>query len=516
MSAPPRFKPAPAAEAAAEWAPPVLFDAGPNLPDIPMGDILPGVVGAYARATAAELQVPEAMPGLLILTVIATGIQRQRGIRPRIAGAYYEPVSWWSWIFMPSANRKSETKARVVRPLNRWEAMADRKLRPAIERMADNAVVAEKKIARLRNLLAECDHPDETARLSRELDDLRKVEPVKLARPKLSTADATPEQTENLLQEHGGKMAIISDEGGTFATWAGLYSGGESRLDAALQGHTGGDVRVDRASRVVCVTRAALSMGLTAQPELLHEMPENARRKFRYSGLIARAAVAFPPSQVGRRNVRLHAATDPTLREAYDQTILGLLETPEEILERAANPPETDEPILFTLDAEALEAWLQFQERLEPRMVDGGDLDGMRDWGGKAPGMVLRAAALIHAVGVGLHELTVGVDAVTRAVRLVEALEPHARALMEGLGADQAAADARRLFGHIQREARAGKASLTKTDLNRASKGQISGARLDRAIQALQDRAILGAAVSEPTDGRTRMLLPINPHLAGA
>jgi uncharacterized protein DUF3987 len=149
-------------------------------------------------------------------------------------------------------------------------------------------------------------------------------------------------------------------------------------------------------------------------------------------------------------------------------------------------------------------------------MADGKDLDGLRDWGGKAPGMVLRAAGLIHAAGVGLKTLTVGVDSVTRAVRLVEALEPHARALMDGLGADQAAADARRLFGHIQRAARNREASLTKTELNRATKGQISGARLDRAIQALQDRAILGAGAADPTAGRTRMLYPINPHLAGA
>jgi uncharacterized protein DUF3987 len=355
----PPVQPAQATDSS-HWACPVLFESGPSLPDIAMGEILPGKVGEYVKATAAELQVPEAMPGLLAMTVLATALQRRYGVRPRLDGAYYEPLSWWSWIFMTSANRKSETKARITRPLAIWEAMADRKLRPAIERMADAAVVAEKKIARLRNLLAECDKPEEGACLSKELDELRRVEPVTLARPKLFTADATPEQVENLLQAHGGKMAIISDEGGTFATWAGLYSGGESRLDAALQGHAGGDVRVDRASRVVSVTRAALSMGLTAQPELLHEMQESARRKFRYCGLIARAAVAFPPSQVGRRNVRLHVITDPSLRNAYEKIIDGLLETPEDMLERAANPPETDDPILLTMDDAALEVWLQF------------------------------------------------------------------------------------------------------------------------------------------------------------
>lgn len=504
------------AQAAVVWSPPVLFDSGPNLPDIPMGDILPGTMGEYVRAVAGELQVPEAMPGLLALAVLATAVQRRYGIRPRIEGAYYEPLSWWSWVFMTSANRKSEVVNRIVRPLRFYETQMNRKLRRAIDKAADEADRRARRIARLRILLGECDVPAEIERLVKELDDLRAVEPVALALYVAFVGDTTPEKCEDRIQEQRGKIAVISDEGGLFAILAGLYANGEARVDVFLQGHAGGSVRVDRSSRVVFVDRAALSMGMVVQPEILQELPEAARRKFRYSGLIARAAPAFPPSQVGRRNVRLHVHTDPALREAYDQTILGLLETAEEILERAVNPPEIDEPTLFTLDADALECWLQFQERLEPRMADGGDLDGLRDWGGKAPGMVLRAAGLIHAASVGLQEQTVGVDAVARAVRLVEALEPHARALMDGLGADQAAADARRLFGHIQRAARSGDTTLTKTDLNRATKGQISGARLDRAIQALQDRAILSSGVADPTAGRTRMLYPINPHLAGA
>ncbi|MCP5231513.1 MAG: DUF3987 domain-containing protein [Zoogloeaceae bacterium] len=515
MTAQPRFVPE-AVEEAADWQKPVPFDGGPNLPDIAMGDILGGAVGAYVKAVSAELQVPESLPGLLALTVISAAIQRTYEIRPRPVGSYSEPLSFWACVLMVSGQRKSEAHKRMNKPLQLAESIADRKLRAAIDRIGDEVVIREKRVARLRNLIAEADTSEQSASLARELDELRNNEPAHLARPRYFVGDVTPEQAENLLQDQGGRLAIIADEGGIFSVMAGIYSGGESRLDVFLSGHAGQTLRVDRASRSVTVERAALALGLTVQPDLLEHMPDAARRRFRFSGLLARFAWAIPPSTVGRRNVRLHVQPDLALREAYHDRILSLVESPEAILERVANPPESDEPKMLTLDAESLEVWLQYQERLEPRMADGGDLEAMRDWGGKAPGMALRAAALIHAARHGLDVLTVGAEVMNCAVRLVEDLELHARALLDSLGADQASADARRLFGFISREIAGGTTTLTKTDLNRAAKGAITGARLDKAIQVLQDRAILGAGFSESTSGRPRMLFPINPNLLGA
>lgn len=494
------------------WAEPILFGCGPDLPDIP-ATIAPDPLGAYAAALAHELQVPQAMPLILGIAVYATALQRRFAVRPTVESSYTEPTSFFGFVLMPSANRKSEVKSRLIAPLQTYERMADRRLRQAIGRIDDEAMRAEKRIARLRELLANCDDDRQASTYCRELDELREKEPVRLAVPKLFIGDGTAEKCESLLVEQRGRLAIFTDEGGAVATMVGAY-GIEARLDYALVGHAGGNLRVERLSRQVSVDRAAVTMGIAVQPEVLTEMAEAARRKLRYSGFFARCAVVVPPSTVGRRDVRRIAPAPGTLRDAYREGVLGLLETPEEIIEAAVNPPEHDDPTMLTLSAPALERWFQYQEAVEPRMADGAELESLRDWAGKASGLALRLAGIFHCIAHGTDTHEIGVDAMRRAVQLMEYLEVHARAMFDTLGADQATSDARRLAGHIQRMQ--AQVALTKTELTRLSKGSVSGARLDRAIAVLQDRAILGAAYSEKTSGRSRTVYPVNPRLTGA
>ena len=64
------------AEVAATWPDPIPFGTGPSLADIP-ADLLPAPAGHYCAAIAAELQVPEALPTLIALGVLATARQRR-------------------------------------------------------------------------------------------------------------------------------------------------------------------------------------------------------------------------------------------------------------------------------------------------------------------------------------------------------------------------------------------------------------------------------------------------------
>jgi putative DNA primase/helicase len=497
---------------ATTWAEPVRFGDGPDLPDIPAG-IAPNPLGAYAAALAHELQVPEALPLVLGIAAYATAVQRRYAVRPAAESSYQEPLSIFGFALLPSGSRKSEAMRRIIAPLQTYERMADRKLRQAIGRIEDEAIRTEKRIARLRELLANCDDDRQAATYCRELDELREKEPARLARPKLFIGDGTAEKCESLLAEQRGRLAIFSDEAGPVAQMVGI-NGTDARLDYALIGHAGGTLRVERLSRQATVDRAALTMGVAIQPEVLTEMNEAAQRRLRYNGLFARCVIVKPPNTVGRRDVRRIAPAPAALRDAYHASILGLLEAPEDIIEAAVNPPEHDQPVMLTLTADARELWFRYQENIEPRMADGQELENLRDWAGKAPGLALRLAAIFHCVAHGTDRHDVDADAMQRAVQLMEYLEVHARAVFDTLGADQATSDAQRLAGHIQRQA--GTAALTKTELTRLSKGSISGARLDRAIAVLQDRAILGAAFSEKTSGRTRTLYPVNPRLAPA
>src|SRR5690606_37310161 len=57
--------------------------------------------------------------------------------------------------------------------------------------------------------------------------------------PRLLADGVTPEALGSLLAEHHGRIAIMSAEGGIFATLAGRYSNNVPSLDVWLKGHSG-------------------------------------------------------------------------------------------------------------------------------------------------------------------------------------------------------------------------------------------------------------------------------------
>jgi hypothetical protein len=496
-------------EVAARWPDPVTFGAGPDLDDIP-ADLLPAPVGPFCKAVADELQVPEAMPVLMALAVLATARQRRFEVKPTHESNYHEPLSFWANVLMTSANRKSATLARLTAPLYAWEKRAGRVIKPAADQNATERAVREKRVAKLTNEASACD--DDNARRAKtdEIARLQSQELPELFPPRLVTGDTTPERLEQMLVEQGGRMALFSAEGGIFAIWCGIYSDGAAKNDVFLQAHAGEQIRIDRASREAHVDRAAFSCGLVIQPGILEDLPDSQRRRLRNSGMLARFAFAMPKSQVGFRQTRLVRPVPMALREAYDDAIAGLLPDPSEIVADAVDGDPA--PVSLYLSPDALEVWQQFQEDIEPRMRPDGNLTSILDWAGKLPGMALRIAGLIHPLQSTGHEI--GKDAMQRAVALAHALIPHARAVFDGLGGDAAQADARKLFAFLLGRAAAGDVDVSKTDLTKAVHGHLSGARLDRAIQALQDRAILGQGASVSTGGRSRMMYPINPRIA--
>jgi hypothetical protein len=67
--------------------------------------------------------------------------------------------------------------------------------------------------------------------------------------PRLVTNDVTPEALVSLLCEQRGRMALLTDEGGSvFEMMAGRYTDAPN-LDPYLKGHDGGTIRVDRKGR---------------------------------------------------------------------------------------------------------------------------------------------------------------------------------------------------------------------------------------------------------------------------
>jgi hypothetical protein len=140
--------------------------------------------------------------------------------------------------------------------------------------------------------------------------------------PRLVADDITPEAAASLLAEQGGRLAIISAEGGIFDIIAGRYSGNVPNMDLWLKGHSGDPLKVDRKGRSPeYVRRPALTLGLMIQPEVLGAIAGN--RQFRGRGFLARILYAWPESRVGRREIGPPPVSSDVL-QAYDTAICEL------------------------------------------------------------------------------------------------------------------------------------------------------------------------------------------------
>jgi hypothetical protein len=182
--------------------------------------------------------------------------------------------------------------------------------------------------------------------------------------PRLVADDVTSEAAASLLAQQGGRLAVLSAEGGIFATLAGRYSNGAPSLEVFLKGHAGDMLRVDRKGRPAeHVDHPALTLGLAIQPELLRDIAR--MPGFRGRGLLARILYSLPPNTVGTRRPRNARPIPPAVSDAYTSNLRALV----------TSLADWTDPAVLPLTPDASEAVLILEERTEPRLhPETGDL----------------------------------------------------------------------------------------------------------------------------------------------
>src|SRR5205807_2705546 len=113
-----------------------------------------------------------------------------------------------------------------------------------------------------------------------------------------------------------------------------------------------------------------------------------------------------------------------------------------------------------------------FEEELEPKLAEGGELGAMGDWAGKLAGAVVRIAGILHlaehAHRIDPWPATVSAETIKRAVIIGHYLIPHARAAYAEMGADPKVDAAKYTLRWLAREIEAtGKMVFTKRDIHR-------------------------------------------------
>lgn len=476
------------------------------LPAFPT-DALPDWLAAQVDAVAEFTQTPPDLAGSVALAALsaAAGGRAQLEVRP----GWTEPCNLYTAVAMPPGSRKSAVFAAMTAPLLAAEQQLREQYKPVIAQAGLAKQTAQRDAEKSAHTAAGTTTPEARAdALNQATADALAAEDITVpATPQLVADDVTTEAAASLLAEQGGRLAVLSAEGGIFSILAGRYTSGAPSLEVFLKGHAGDLLRVNRKGREAeHIAAPALTLGLAVQPEVLHDIARIPG--FRGRGLLARILYALPANTVGHRRSR----TPPVPSEvasAYDNNLRSI----------ALSLYDRSEPEQLHLDTEADEAVVALQEEIEPRLAETGDLAHLADWASKLTGATCRIAALLHLARHLRDGRTRPIDAgtVEAAARIGHYYTAHALAVFDMMGADPTVDDARVVLDWIARTRpeRFSKRELF-TGVSRSRFRKVTD--LDAALDLLEQHGYIRKGEQPASNGGRRPSVPfeVHPHAAEA
>ena len=349
--------------------------------------------------------------------------------------------------------------------------------------------------------------PEEKDAALAEAQALRKQLPDIPIVPRILVDDVSPEKLASLLADQGGRLALMSAEGGVFDMMAGRYSNGAPNLDVYLKAHAGDTIRVDRVGRPPeHVNSPALTIGLTIQPDVLRGLAR--KPGFRGRGLLARFSFCLPPSGIGHRKI-ITEPVHPGEIATYQRIILDLFRYfdrrsrntgLESTTDNCRTPPA---PVILTLAADAAGLFRVFRTEIEHELAAGGRFAFLGDWAGKLCGTVARIAGILHMIKQA-HEQSQGqpwdteisADTMRAALTIGDYLADHALVAFEFMGGDPIHEAATHALAWIDRNE---KTQFSLRDAHQALKGRYRDvADIENALSVLEEHGYV-RKISETT-----------------
>ncbi len=357
------------------WELPVPLGTVPPPPVFPI-DVYPPWLADYVRAVATFTQTDPAMAGAVALAVLSTCAGGRLEVEPR--PGWREPVNLFLAVVADPGERKSPVHGALTAPLLAAEAALAARVGPLARENAALKDIAGRAAEQAKTTAAKAPKDKRKELTEEAVAAALAAEAVTVPNlPRLLGDDATPEALTTLMAENGGRIAVISDEGGIFDILAGRFSAAPN-LDPYLKGHAGRPMRVDRKGREAeFIPTPALTVGVMIQPSVLRKFGADADLTGR--GMAARFLFVLPGSLAGWRNVNA-PPVPPALSDVYAGNIHGL----------AATLAEWTDPVVLTLTPEADQVRTAHAERVENELRPGGAYHGMREWANKLPGTCLQ------------------------------------------------------------------------------------------------------------------------------
>ncbi|MET9302309.1 YfjI family protein [Micromonospora aurantiaca] len=473
------------AAGAALWDVPVpLTGANTAPPPFPV-DVFPRWLGDMVTGVARFTQTDPAMAGTLAMAVLSACAGGRLEIEP-VAG-WREPVNIFAAVIAGPGERKSPVHRAMTAPLFAAQSTLADAMRPRIAEAAALRDIADRQAEQAKAQAAKATDPAKRDDAAAEaVAAAIAAEAITVpGLPRLIVDDATPEALIGLMAANGGRMAIISDEGGIFDTLAGRYSGAPN-LDPYLKGHAGQPMSNERQTREgASVDKPALTVCVMAQPTVLRKFGGNADLAGR--GLPARFLFALPRSLAGYRAVDSYPVPEQ-VTTGYARRVHDL----------AATLAEWEDPAVVALTPEAGTVRRAAAEQVETELRPGGSLYDMREWGNKLSGATLRLAGLLHVAHhpADAWRRPIDADRMADAVRLAEFFAAHYRAALTTIGTDSAVENARYVLGVLTTK---GMTTFTRRELHRRVSRRLP--KSDEVSAVLAELAALGWVRHGP-DGR--------------
>jgi hypothetical protein len=491
-----------------EWTPPTPFHSY-DLPEFPV-DTLPRWLAEFVTGVARATQTPPDLAALLSLAAVAVATQRTLEVQAR--PGWREPLSLYTVISLPPGSRKTAVFKAATGPLEEREVAEGLRQKPEIAAAETRAKILEGQLQKVQQAAARTENPTERETLAGQAEELA-AELALFVVPhptRYILDDSSPERLAMMLGQQGGRLAVMSDEGGVFEIMAGRYSGGGGpNIDVYLKAHAGGTIRVDRIGRPAdYILRPALTVGLAVQPDVICGL--STKPGFRGRGLLGRFLFSLPRSTLGSRQVDAPALAE-AVRAEYHENLTSLLETCSVPTDSSSN----GDPIVLTMTPEAREFVREMECWLEPRLAEFGELGMMTDWAGKLIGHVVRLAGLLHMASLVGHPepwaVPISVVTTANAAAIGHYLIPHARAAYAEMGNDPQIEEAKHVLAWILKER---PATFSKRDVFSDLRGRFKKVEsMEPSLHLLCEHGYLREQEQPPRrgPGRPSVTYEVNP-----
>lgn len=469
-------------------------------PEIP-ANLLPDTLGNFVQNISEVLSVPVSMPFMASLGMVSAAIAKKFVVSPK--PDWLEPINIYSITAMLPASNKSQTLKYLKSPLDEWEEKETLRIAPLRADALTSIKMLQAELAKQYGILKK--KTSKQADIDKAKEDIKRID-LELAEkqeslppiPQTYTTDATPEAIAQLLDEQGGRLAIISDEGGVTEVLAGLYNNGNANIDIILKGIDGGATRIKRANRDIRLN-PYLTVLLLIQPQVLSNMAD--KRAFTGNGALERYLYALPVGNVGYRTFT-EDSIDGFYQDRYNNLIFNLL---------CITIPER--PHILTLETPAKLAFDNFRAEIERELRADGKLFICRGWGGKLAGYTLRLAGLMHiAEHGGAQNLIIRNCTIQNAIQLSRLLMVHTVAVFGLMGMDEETKDAKDVLEWLRTLS---KSRLTKSEIINSLRNRNMGKknRLDKALGLLIERNVLSTAHADYSTRKPKDVYFINPEI---